>query len=334
MKNETRKALAQYFAEVARLNGVASANEAFNVEPTIQQRIETKLQESSNFLGRINIIGVDELQGEKLGLGISGTIARRTPTATKARQPRAFGDLTPTRYKCEETDFDTYIPWAKLDAWAKFPDFKARLQALALERQKLDRIQIGFTGVSAAVETDPIAYPLLEDVNIGWLQSIRNHAPDRVMDEGATAGKIVVGPNGDYKTMAALTQDALQLLDPWFRKQSDLVAISGRDLIHGRAFKIVNQDHVPTEQLAADILLGQQKLGTLPSAEVPAMPENAVLITTLSNLSIYYQNGARRRYVKDVPERKRVEFYESSNDAYVVEDFGLCALVENIELEA
>ena len=41
-------------------------------------------------------------------------------------------------------------------------------------------------------------------------------------------------------------------------------------------------------------------------------------------------SGSRRRYLKDKPERKRVENYESSNDAYVVEDFGAGCLVENI----
>ncbi|MCW0033895.1 phage major capsid protein, P2 family, partial [Burkholderia pseudomallei] len=54
----------------------------------------------------------------------------------------------------------------------------------------------------------------------------------------------------------------------------------------------------------------------------------------LSNLSIYYQEGARRRTLKEVPERDRIENYESSNDAYVVEDFGCGCVAENIELAA
>ena len=35
----------------------------------------------------------------------------------------------------------------------------------------------------------------------------------------------------------------------------------------------------------------------------------------------------------DKPEKDRIEFFESSNDAYVVEDYGMCALVENIEVK-
>ena len=39
---------------------------------------------------------------------------------------------------------------------------------------------------------------------------------------------------------------------------------------------------------------------------------------------------ARRRYLKEEPEWNRISNYESSNDAYVVEDYGLGCLLENI----
>ena len=56
------------------------------------------------------------------------------------------------------------------------------------------------------------------------------------------------------------------------------------------------------------------------------------MVTTFDNLSIYWQEGARRRNLKDAPERDRIENYESSNDAYVVEDYGRGAMAENIVL--
>jgi hypothetical protein len=49
-------------------------------------------------------------------------------------------------------------------------------------------------------------------------------------------------------------------------------------------------------------------------------------------LSIYYQEGARRRHVVEKPELDRIENYESSNDAYVVEEYGMVAVAENIVL--
>ncbi|MBP9527835.1 MAG: P2 family phage major capsid protein, partial [Laribacter sp.] len=52
------------------------------------------------------------------------------------------------------------------------------------------------------------------------------------------------------------------------------------------------------------------------------------------NLSIYWQEGTQRRSVIDNPTRDRIETYQSSNDAFVLEDYGCAALIENIELEA
>ncbi|WP_172835410.1 P2 family phage major capsid protein, partial [Escherichia coli] len=59
----------------------------------------------------------------------------------------------------------------------------------------------------------------------------------------------------------------------------------------------------------------------------------AILVTSWSNLSIYYQEGGRRRSILDNPKRDRVETYESSNDAFVIEDLGKAVLIENIEQE-
>ncbi|WP_312679172.1 P2 family phage major capsid protein, partial [Escherichia coli] len=41
----------------------------------------------------------------------------------------------------------------------------------------------------------------------------------------------------------------------------------------------------------------------------------------------------RRRAIIDNPKRDRVENFESSNDAFVVEDFGCGCLFENIKFE-
>ena len=66
MLKETRIAFNQYAAQVAKLNGVEDAMEKFAVEPTVQQTLETKIQESSEFLSKINVIGVKEQSGAKL----------------------------------------------------------------------------------------------------------------------------------------------------------------------------------------------------------------------------------------------------------------------------
>ncbi|MBY6206877.1 MULTISPECIES: phage major capsid protein, P2 family [Halomonas] len=333
MRNDTRIAFNKYLERLAQLSGVPNATESFAVEPSVQQTLETKMQESSEFLSRINIIGVDELKGEKLGLGVSGPIAGRTDVSVNDRTPRDLSTLDANGYECVSTEFDTFLPWSKLDAWAKFPDFQARVRNAIVRRQALDRIMIGFNGTSAAVESDRASNPLLQDVNIGWLQKYRTDAPARVLSEVvASSGQVTVGSGGDYANLDALVFDAVnEMIEPWYREDTGLVAIMGRKLLADKYFPLIQQHaETPTEARALDMLVSQKRVGGQQAVRAPFVPDDAILITSLENLSLYWQRGSRRRYLKDKPERKRVENYESSNDAYVVEDYGFGCLVENI----
>lgn len=332
MRNETRVAFNQYATDIAQLNGVPSATQKFTVAPTVQQTLETRIQESSAFLGRINNIAVTEQQGEKLGLSIGSPIASTTNTTTNDRTPTDPSALDADGYICTQTNFDTAIKYAKIDAWAKFPDFQTRIRDAILARQALDVIMIGFNGVARAATSNRTANPLLQDVNIGWLQKMRANAAQRVMDEGATAGKIVIGAAGDFKNLDALVMDLVNnMIDPWHREDTNLVAILGRDLLADKYFPIVNQNQANSESLAADLIISQKRVGGLPAVTVPFVPNGTVMVTRLDNLSRYYQEGARRRTIIDNPKRDQIENYESSNDAYVIEDYGLAAVAEKIE---
>ncbi|MCT8273345.1 phage major capsid protein, P2 family [Xanthomonas translucens] len=335
MRNDTRLHFNKLMEQIAKLNGVASAAVSFNVEPTTQQKLETRMQESSDFLGKINLIGVDELTGEKVGIGVSGTIAGRTDTSgAGVRQPRNVAALDNNKYTCQHTDFDTAIPYALLDAWAKFPDFQTRIRDAIIQRQALDRILIGFNGTSVAATTNRDTSPLLQDVNKGWLQQYRDNAPQRVMATGKTAGKVIIGAGGDYTNLDALVYDVISnLIDPWHRRDPGLVVVLGRDLMHDKYFPLVNKDQPATEKLATDMILSQKRVGGLQAVEVPYVPDGTLMVTSLANLSLYYQLGGRRRYIKEAPEKNRIENYESSNDAYVIEDYGLGCVVEKIGFE-
>lgn len=334
MKKETRIAYNALLSRLATLNDIQDAATKFAVAPSVQQKLENKIQESSAFLSKINIIGVTEMQGEKLKLGISGPVAGRTDTSKNDRKTRDLTDLTGDMYKCQQTNFDTHIPYAKLDAWAKFPDFQTRIRDVIVQRQALDRMVIGFHGTSIAADTDIAANPLLQDVNKGWLQQMREHAPERVLSTGKTNGKVSVGAGGDYANLDAVVFDAITLLDPWYREDAGLVAIVGRELMHDKYFPLVNTKQTNVETLAADIIISQKRIGGLQAVSVPYFPPHAVLITRFDNLSIYFQEGARRRQVLDNAKRDRIENYESSNDAYVIEQYGMTALVEHIEMAA
>lgn len=334
MRNQTRELFDAYLAQVAQLNGVADVTRKFTTAPTVAQRLETRIQESSNFLSRINMIGVPEQSGEKVGLGVSGPVASTTNTATTDRSTTDLTALDDRGYTCTQTNFDTHITYAQLDAWAKFQDFQSRIRDAILKRQALDRIMIGWNGVSRAATSNPGTNPLRQDVNVGWLQKMRTENAARVLDEVvAASGQVKIGATGDFANLDALVFSLVnEMIEPWYQEDTELVVICGRQLLADKYFPIINQDQAPSEQLAADVVMSQKRIGNLPAVRVPYFPATALLVTRLDNLSLYWQEGSRRRTIEDNAKRDRVENYESVNDAYVIEDLGCAAMAENIVL--
>lgn len=339
MRADTRLAYNAYIKTLAELNGIDTDAIAkkFTVTPSVQQKLENRIQESSDFLKKVNIQLVTEKQGQKLGLGVAAPIAGTTDTAAAPRTPADQMNLAQLdEYDCTQTNFDTFIKYATLDAWAKFPDFQIRLRNLILNRQGLDRIMIGWHGVGRAATSNRATNPLLQDVNVGWLQKYREQSPQRVLSQGSHANDQirVSGANGaDYANLDALVYDMVNnLIDPWYQEDTGLVAICGRALLADKYFPIVNQNYAPHDQVNLDMVISQKRIGGIPAVRVPHFPANTLMVTRLDNLSLYVQEGARRRTVKEVPERDRIENYESSNEAYVIEDYGLGCVAENITL--
>lgn len=361
MHRATRALFSAYVSQIALLNGISAADAAttkFSVDPAVEQKLEGRMRESSEFLQRINIFPVIQQTGDKVGIDTTRPLASRTNTAggTKRNPTDPTDSELLDTYFCRQTNFDWSMRYAKLDAWRHRPEFQTLIRDAILRQQGRDRIMIGFNGTSAAATTDIVANPLLQDVNIGWLEKIRLHAPARRLQDGdltvktngtnnaalkaiyvSTEGELFNGANAttaeaDYRSLDALVNDAVELLDEWYRDSTDLVVIVGRDLVHDKYFNIINEaGDTATEIEARDrILKSEKQLGGLPAVRVPFFPANALLITSLDNLSIYWQEETRRRMMKDEPELDRIANYESVNEDYVVEEYGKVAFVENI----
>lgn len=364
MHKNTRILFAAYVSQIALVNGISAEDVGtkFTVAPQPEQALEEAIKESSEFLQAIEIVPVINQSGEKLGLGTTRTLAgRRNTAAGNERNPTdpTDSDLE-DEYLCKKTDFDHAIRYEKIDAWRHKPEFQTLLAGAIAKQQGRDRIMIGWHGTSAAVQTDRVANPLLQDVNLGWLYKIRTNAPQQLLDDGDLTvfndgtdnpglKKIYVKPGvtlydeeldnavtakADYSSLEALVLDAKSLIPEWHRQNPDLVVIIGQDLLDEKYFTIAQTTGATaTEVEATDrILRSTKQIGGLQAIAVPFFPATSILITTLKNLAIYVQEGTRRRLIQDNPKLDQIENYESVNESYVVEDYELCALVENIAM--
>ncbi|QZD69457.1 phage major capsid protein, P2 family [Pseudomonas sp. 3-2] len=327
------KMYAEMQLAIAETYGVELASKMFSVEPSIAQELNEAITAKSDFLQRINVIPVTEIKGEKVFIGVSGPVTGRTNTKTTDRVAKDASALDNSTYELSSTESDVGLPYAKIDAWAKFPDFHQKYSAAVQKQIALDRIMVGFHGVKAAAQTDIEAYPMLQDVNKGWLQQLREQAPQQVLKEGNTPGKVTMGPGGDYENLDALVHDTKQMVDERLRDSGDLVAIIGTDLLAADKAKLyAKQGDTPTEKERIEDAQVIATYGGLPSFSVPFFPVNGVLVTSWDNLSIYFQDSSWRKQTVDNPKRSRVEDYNSRNEGYVIEQLEKIALTENVEL--
>lgn len=320
---------------IASTYAVESVREEFNVSPTHAQTLNEKITLSSSFLQRINVIPVSEIKGEKVMLGVNGSVTGRTNTTNADRVARNVLGLDGNGYELFETHSDVGLKYATIDAWAKFKDFAQRYAAAVQKQIGLDRIMIGWNGTSVAATTDRVANPLLQDVNKGWLQIAREQAPEQVMAQGTKAsGKIQIGATGDYANLDALVFDVSLMIEEEFRDGGDLIAIVGRDLLaYDKGKLYANQGGKPTEKERLEMAQVIATYGGLPTFTCPHFPSKGVVVTSWDNLSIYFQDSSWRRQIVENPKRSQVEDYNSRNEGYVIEQLGKFAAIEAAAVE-
>ena len=330
MDNKTRKLFTRLCDDMARTYEVGSVAKTFAATPSVEQTLMDKIVLSSDFLQRINVVGVDELKGEKILGSVSGLLGKRTDTSAGDRQTAEGANLDANGYECVKTEYDVHLSYALLDAWAKFPDFNDRFLSYVRRAIALSRIKVGFHGTEAAAVTNSGTNPNGEDVNLGWFQHLRAYnASAQLLAEGGTTDQIRLGGAGDYANLDAMVFDVLQMVGEEHRDGGDLVAMMGRELLSFDKTQLyVAQGEKPTEKERIETNAVTRTYGGLPAFTVPHMPARGLLITSWDNLSLYYQNGKVRQKIEDNAKRDRVEHYNTLNEAYVVEDLEKAAAIE------
>lgn len=336
MDNFTRKQVTALELAVAKQYDTENVKQTFSITPAKAQKIIAAARQENTFLSRINVIAVSNQQGEALSIDATGMIAGTTDTSAQDRAPKDPHVKGGTPYHCKQINFDTFLNYATLDAWAHDKKFASLVASQTRKQISTNQIQIGFYGKSRAATSNPTLNPKGQDVAVGWLEKLRTQNAENWLDEGKETGEIRIGEGGDYLNLDVAVNDTKQMIDVAFEDDGDLVSIIGSELLAAEKAKFYAENgNTPSEKAKIE---DKQVIGTyggLPAFKVPNFPARGILVTSFKNLSIYIQKDSVRRRMEDNAKRDRYETYQSQNMDYVIEELGKAAAVnfENVKLK-
>ena len=329
-------AIAAMISEVATAQGISKeqVSNGYTISPAAVQTMYDEIAQNTELLQKINLRPKTEKVGEVIGLS-SGLIGSNTDTtgAGKERKPKPIHNLSGRKYSLEKTNFDAALRYDEIDQWAHLTDFPKHVNKKIAESIALSLVTIGMNGTSRADDSDAAANTMLQDVAKGWLQKMREENKARCIGTaGTSVTSVPYGPGAtNYKNLDAVVTDALNIMDERFADRSDFVVLASRRTVGDKYLRIVNKSgETATEIEAGGRLNKERTLGGLPVMYVPNMPQNTLLITPVSNLSIYYQISGERRLIVDNPRKDQLESLQSKNIDFIVEEYGAAVLIENL----
>lgn len=334
MDNDTRKKVNKWFGALAGAYGIGpeviERAQQFAATPKVEQILLKAWRAQSVFLQKINVRSVRQITGKKLGMSANQAIASNTDTSgAGSRSPKNILGLSVDEYKCEKTNYDTFIPYDDLDEWSEFSEFKKLLQECIDATIANNKLMIGWYGESYSKDSDIVANPMMQDVNIGWFEQVRINAPAQLLSEGANAGQIRFGPGGDYENLDHLIEDVKTGIPAHKRSDPNLRVLIGSDLVAAQRIDLYKgHGSQPTEKERVETPAVTSTFGSLKYEDADFFPGRGVLITNLKNLGMYTQKGSVRRTIKENPEKDRLENFLSMRDAFTVEDYEAIAGID------
>ena len=94
---------------------------------------------------------------------------------------------------------------------------------------------------------------------------------------------------------------------------------------------LVNLDAKQPNSQNGVLITAQNLIGGLRAISAPFFPANCILITTLSNLAIYFKQNTARLFFKQEPRQNNVEIYFSVMLDYLLENHRHAVLIEDID---
>lgn len=320
MRLETKLLFREMQRAIADFYGVDKeivlAGESFSIEADKETKLLGNIQKQSDFLSKINVVLVNEQQGQL----VFGATEKAITGRRKSGRYRSEVDPSGYKYALAETDSGILIPWQKLDMWgARSAEFAALWRDYVQKQISLDMIKIGFTGKTVAEESTEED---LSDVNKGWLQFVRDNKAENMIAAGQDGSTIkIFGEGADFANLDELAYSLKQGIHERHRDGNDLVFFVGSDLVAKQSQFIYSKHALkPTERSALNNTNLHATFGGMPAVTPPNMPGNLAFVTSYDNLSIYTQKGSIRRSFRNEEEMKGVidDYYRY--EGYAVED--------------
>lgn len=293
----------------------------FAISPPQETAIRLALMEQNWFLPLITNREVSQIRGQVIDIGNPGLFTGRRDGARFTKNVGVSGNT----YELVKMDSCARLPWDMLADWIHSgttdDEFVNLVAEFTLRSFANDILRVGFNGTHAARETDEEQYPNGEDIAPGWHQIAKNFdtlhenpaTPEEDRIPGFTPriinpgeGSIVLGPNGDVKTLDALASWTISTTIPQqFQNSPDIVLLVGAELVAAEQFRLFQEAGKPTENIAAQMLAN-----TVAGRRVhvaPFLPGKRMVATTLANLQTLTQRGTQQRRAEHVQDREGYE---------------------------
>ncbi|WP_421217982.1 phage major capsid protein, P2 family [Aeromonas enteropelogenes] len=305
----------------------------FSVSEPMEMVLRKALLDSSEFLGAITCLDVDQIVGQVVQVGVGGLYTGRKVDGRFTKESGVDGN----KFALAETDSCVRISWTTLCTWANSGNpgqFVQLMSEFTNQTFALDMLRIGFNGTHVATTSDPATYPLGEDVNIGWQQLAREWNGGSQIITAEAGDKIYFDPDGagDYATLDEMASDLINSkIHSAYRNDPRLVVIVGTGLIAASQAKLYSQATKPTEQIAAQQL--DKSIAGRKAYIAPFFPENGMWVTTLANLHIYTQRNTRKRKAEDNDQTKGFENSYWRYEGYAIGDYLAFGSYEEADVE-
>lgn len=220
--------LQEFTSAVIESANAVAGSKMFNITPPMETKLRQAIMESDGFLGMISLQLVSQIKGQVIDVGGDGLATGRGDGKRFLADVNQAGNT----YELTKTDSGAKILWELMTQWANSgskDEWLKMMKASISRRFALDMLRIGFNGTSIAAVTDPVANPLGQDVNKGWLTIVKEKKPAQVL---AAALLDATGATADsYKNLDSLVQDLINTtIAPEHRNDPDLVVLVGHDL--------------------------------------------------------------------------------------------------------